>query len=35
MQSKKARKATTLCVPKEKWCRQRESNPYGFKAEGF
>ena len=35
LEQKKALRAAKLRVSFLKWCRQRESNPYGFWAEGF
>ena len=35
LEQKKALRAAKLRVSFSKWCRQRESNPYGFWAEGF
>ena len=35
LEQKKTLRATKLRVSFLKWCRQRESNPYGFWAEGF
>ena len=35
LEQKRTLRAFHLRVSVEKWCRQRESNPYGFWAEGF